>query len=74
MSLNICEINLILTWSEKFVLPNVANQETTTALKVSKYGVCSGTYFPVFSPNAEKYGKKNLHTWGTFHVVNICNN
>ena len=66
MSLNICEINLILTWSEKFVLPNVANQETTTALKVSKYGVCSGTYFPVFSPNAEKYGQEKSPYLGHF--------
>ena len=29
MSLNNCEINLILTWTEKCVLPNVANQEIT---------------------------------------------
>ena len=26
------------------------------AWKVSKYGVVSGPYFPVFSPNREKYG------------------
>ena len=26
-----------------------------TAWKVSKYGVFSGPYFPVFSPNAAKY-------------------
>ena len=27
-----------------------------TAWKVSKYGVISGPYFPVFSPNTVKYG------------------
>ena len=48
------------------MLPNVANQETTTALKVFKYGVCSGTYFPVFSPNAEKYGQEKSPYLGHF--------
>ena len=29
-----------------------------TAWKASKYGVFSGLYFPVFSPNTGKYEKK----------------
>ena len=29
--------------------------EDDTAWKVSKYGVISGPYFPVFSPNIGKY-------------------
>ena len=31
-----------------------------TAWNVFKYGVISGPYFPVFSPNARKYGPKSL--------------
>ena len=31
-------------------------QYKSTAWKVSKYGVISGSYFPVFQMNTEKYG------------------
>ena len=42
-----------------------------TVWKVSKYGVLSGPYFPVFDPNRGKYGpEKTLH-FDTFHVVII---
>ena len=42
-----------------------------TVWKVSKYGVLSGPYFPVFGPNTGKYGpEKTLH-FDTFHVVII---
>ena len=47
-----------------------------TALKVSKYGVFSGPYFPVFtpylsvsSPNAGKYGPEKTRYLDTFHAV-----
>ena len=30
-------------------------EKTCTAWKVSKYGAISGTYFPVFGMNTEKY-------------------
>ena len=42
--------------------------EAIAARKVSKYGVFSGPYFPVFSPNT---GQKKLRIWDTFHAVNI---
>ena len=43
-----------------------------TAWKVPKYGVVSGTYFPVFSPNTGKYGPEITPYLDTFHAVRIC--
>ena len=43
--------------------------ERGTARKVSKYGVISGPYFPVFSPNTGKYGPEITPYLDTFHVV-----
>ena len=40
-----------------------------TAWKVSKYGVFSGPYFPVFIPNTGKYGPEKNPYLDTFHVV-----
>ena len=40
-----------------------------TAWKVSKYGVISGSYFPVFSPNTGKYGPEITPYLNTFHAV-----
>ena len=40
-----------------------------TAWKVSKYGVISGTYFPVFSPNAGRCGPEKTPYLDTFHEV-----
>ena len=37
--------------------------------KASKYGVISGPYFPVFSPNAGKYGPHVTPYLDTFHAV-----
>ena len=34
----------------------ISSSAVFTAWKVSKYGVISGPYFLVFSPNTEKYG------------------
>ena len=39
------------------------------AWKVSKYGVTSGPYFPVFSPNTGKYGPEITPYLDTFHAV-----
>ena len=39
---------------------------TITAGKVSKYGVISGLYFPVFSRNTGKYGPEILRIWTLF--------
>ena len=40
-----------------------------TAWKVSKYGVFSGSYFSVFSPNTGKYGLEKTPYLDTFHAV-----
>ena len=40
-----------------------------TVLKVSKYRVSSGPYFPVFSPNTKKYGLEKIPYLDTFRVV-----
>ena len=42
---------------------------TLTAWKVSKYGVISGPYFHVLSPNTRKYGPKITPYLDTFHTV-----
>ena len=39
--------------------------------KVSKYGVISGPFFPVFSPNTGKYGPEIAPDLDTFQVVKI---
>ena len=35
----------------------------------NKYGVISGEYFPVFSPNTGKYGPEITPYWDTFQAV-----
>ena len=40
-----------------------------TAWKVSKYGVISGPYFPVFGLNTGKYGPEITLCLDTFHAV-----
>ena len=42
---------------------------TMTAWKVSKYGVISGPYFPVFSPNMGKCGPEITPYLDAFHAV-----
>ena len=44
------------------------NQQET-AWKVSKYEVFSGPYFPVFSPNTEKYRPEKNPYLDTFHAM-----
>ena len=38
---------------------------------MSKYGVFSGPYFPIFSPNTGKYGPGRTPYLATFHAVTI---
>ena len=38
---------------------------------MAKYGVFSGPYFPVFSPNTGKYGPEKTPYLDTFHAVTI---
>ena len=45
---------------------SVKQRKVSTAWKVSKYGVFSGPYFPVFSPNVEKYRSEKLCIWTLF--------
>ena len=45
------------------------NSSINTAWKVSKYGVFSGPYLPVFSLNTGKYGPEKTPYLGTFHAV-----
>ena len=49
-------------------------RQRTTALKVSKYGVFSGPYFPAFSPNTGKYGPEKTSYVDTFHVLSTLPN
>ena len=45
-----------------------------TALKVSKYGVFSGSQFPIFGLNTGKYGaEKKLRIWALFTQWVNCN-
>ena len=39
--------------------------------KVSKYGVFSGPYFPVFELNTEKYGPEKTPYLDTFHALEV---
>ena len=43
--------------------------ETLALREVFKYGVISGPYFPVFSPNAGKYGPEITPYLDIFHAV-----
>ena len=43
--------------------------ESLTAWKVSKYGVISGPYFPVFGLNTGKYGPEKTPYLGTFYAM-----
>ena len=51
-------------------LPLFQVSSIVTASKLSKYGVISGPYFPVFSPNTGKYGPEITPYLDTFHAVN----
>ena len=53
-----------------FLLGNeYVNLQMMTAGKVSKYGVFSGPYFPVFGLNTGKHGPEKTPYLDTFHAV-----
>ena len=56
--------------SNKKLIFSRKNVISITARKVSKYGEFSGPYFPVFSPEAGKYGPEITPYFHTFHAVN----
>ena len=43
-----------------------------TAWKVSKYGVFSSPCFPLFNPNAGKYGPEKTPYWTLFMQCSVC--
>ena len=45
---------------------------SVTALKVSKYGVMSGLYFPVFGLNTEICVKQNNHETFSVAFASLC--
>ena len=49
----------------------IPKKKTSIVWKVSKCGVISGPYFPVFSPNTGKYGPEKTPYLVTFHSVNF---
>ena len=51
-------------WSEYYRFSDFLKEITTW--KVSKYGVFSSPYFPVFRQNIGKYGPEKLHIWTLF--------
>ena len=67
------------TWNQVKILKNLQPRVNSyevkipinTAWKVSKYGVSSGPYFPVFALNTEKYGPEKTPYLDTFHAVEI---
>ena len=52
---------------------NLRFDDNFTAWKVSKCGVISGLYLPVFSPNTGKYGPEITPYLNTFHTVFAVN-
>ena len=52
---------------------NLYTLATFTAWKVSKYGVISGPYFPVFGLNTERYGG-SLRIQSEYRKIRIRNN
>ena len=42
-----------------------------TEQKVSRYGVFSGLFSPLFTSNTGKYGPEKIPYFDTFHAVNL---
>ena len=71
----------MMTWTLvylKFKFPSDATarfiiswRKRSTVWKVSKYGVISGQYFPVFSTNTGKYGPEITSYLDTFHAEKL---
>ena len=64
----------VKSWGIFLIAKNI--DKNITAWKMFKYGVISGPYFPVFSPNTGKYGLEITLYLETFHAVykNISKN
>ena len=73
LNINYSETIVVLIISSTVALAMAVSLllEITTAWKVSKYGVFSDSYFPVFSPITGKYRLEKTPYLGTFHAVNI---
>ena len=56
----------IVYWIHFENICNFTSQKTFTVWKVSKYGVFSGPYFPVFSLNTRNYGPEKTPYLDTF--------
>ena len=52
-------------------MPKKILNATTSLREVSKYGVFSGPYFPVFGLNKGKYGPEKTPYSHTFHAVHV---
>ena len=69
-------VNLDAFWWFKLFYSEPKNEPRSnfrsTASRVSKYGVISGPYFPVYSPNTGKYGPEITPYLDTFHAVIVC--
>ena len=57
----------ILWWG--LCIPSFRTIAMFTAWKLSKYGVFSGPYFPVFGQNTGKYGSEKTPYMDTSHTV-----
>ena len=72
-SFSIFLLNILLKLLEKIAVQiklfSIQFAVCNTAWKVSKYGVFSGRYLSVFSPNAGKYVSEETPYLDTFHAV-----
>ena len=53
------------------IFNNKGLKDSNAAWKMSKYGVVSGWYFPVFSPKTGKYGPEITAYMDTFHAAKV---
>ena len=68
-SLRISSMTALLKSHFPNYLLKIFPSDIYTGWKVSKYGVISGPYFPVFGLNTGKYGPEITPYLDTFHVV-----
>ena len=64
-------MKLYLTLHETGISCRVETSQLITARKMSKYGVFSGPYFPVFGLNTGKYGPEKTPYLDTFYAVDL---
>ena len=67
--IRITAVNVLIYYIQlRNILASLYNR-LVTAWKVSKYGVISGPYFPVFGLNTGKYGPEITPYLDTFHAL-----